>query len=77
VLETAYVELANVSPQVPAEPGIVPRLTARVVPLHHVVAVDAYIPGCPPDADRIWSALTMLARGEPVRTAEAPAARFG
>lgn len=77
VLATAYVELANSSPQVPAEPGIIPRLTPRVVPLHHVVAVDAYIPGCPPDADRIWSALMALARGEPVRAAEAPAARFG
>jgi NAD-reducing hydrogenase small subunit len=77
VLRTAYVERATATPQVPDEPGIVPRLTPRVVPLHHVVAVDAYIPGCPPDADRIWTALLTLARGESVRIAGAPAAKFG
>jgi NAD-reducing hydrogenase small subunit len=77
VLRTAYVDRATTAPQIPDEPEIVPRLTARVAPLHHVVPVDAYIPGCPPDADRIWSALVALLRGEPVRPAEAPAAKFG
>ena len=77
VLHNAYVEHASASPQVPDEPGILPHLTPRVVPLHHVVAVDAYIPGCPPDADRIWNALLALLHGEPVRAAEAPAAKFG
>jgi len=77
VLRTAYVERASVSPQVPDEPGILPRLIDRVVPLHHVVAVDAYIPGCPPDADRIWNALLALVRGESVQAADAPAPKFG
>jgi NAD-reducing hydrogenase small subunit len=77
VLRTAYIERATVSPQLPDELGIVPRLTTRVVPLHHVVPVDAYIPGCPPDADRIWNALLALLHGEPVRAAAAPAAKFG
>lgn len=75
VLKTAYLDRATFSPQVPDEPGIIPRLTRRVAPLHHVVPVDAYIPGCPPDADRIWAALLALLRGEPVRPADAPAAR--
>jgi NAD-reducing hydrogenase small subunit len=61
----------------PDEPGIVPRLTGRVAPLHHVVKVDAFIPGCPPDADRIWAALSALLQGGPVRAADAAAARFG
>lgn len=61
----------------PHEPGIVPELTRRVAPLHHVVPVDAFIPGCPPDADRIWSALLALVHEQPVRPPDAPAARFG
>jgi NAD-reducing hydrogenase small subunit len=63
--------------QPPNEPGIVPRLTARVAPLHHVVPVDEFIPGCPPDADRIWAALLALLHGQPVRAVDASAARFG
>jgi NAD-reducing hydrogenase small subunit len=61
----------------PEDPGIVPRLTRRVAPLHHVVSVDAFIPGCPPDAERIWAALLALVGGAPVRAPDAPAARFG
>jgi NAD-reducing hydrogenase small subunit len=61
----------------PHDPGIVPRLTARVAPLHHVVPVDEFIPGCPPDADRIWAALVALLHGQPVRADDASAARFG
>jgi NAD-reducing hydrogenase small subunit len=77
VLRNSYVERATTSAQVPDEAGIVPRLTARVAPLHHVVPIDAYIPGCPPGADRIWDALLALLHGQPVRPADAPAARFG
>ncbi|HLZ26868.1 MAG TPA: oxidoreductase [Chloroflexota bacterium] len=77
VLHNAYVERASAAPQVPDEPGILPHLTPRVVPLHHVVAVDGYIPGCPPDADRIWTALLALLHGEPVLAVDAPAAKFG
>ena len=77
VLRAAYVERSTLAGQVPDEPGILPRLTARVAPLHHVVPVDDYIPGCPPDADRIWQALLALLRGQPVRPADEPAAKFG
>ena len=76
VLRTSYVDRATVS-GIPEEPGIVPRLTARVAPLHHVVAVDEFIPGCPPDADRIWRALLALLAGEHVRPEPAPAEKFG
>jgi NAD-reducing hydrogenase small subunit len=77
VLKNAYVERATWTPQLPTEAGIVPRLTARVAPLHHVVHVDEYIPGCPPDADRIWAALLALVNGEHVRADNAPAPKFG
>jgi NAD-reducing hydrogenase small subunit len=44
-----------------------PVLLPRVLPLHQVVTVDAYIPGCPPDPERIWTLLSALLRNEPVQ----------
>ncbi|HET7769223.1 MAG TPA: NADP oxidoreductase [Chloroflexota bacterium] len=59
----------------PPDPdGIVPALLPRVEPLHRLVHVDAFLPGCPPDADRIWTAVGALLRGEPV---PGPVGRFG
>jgi NAD-reducing hydrogenase small subunit len=46
--------------------GIIPILLPRVLPLHQVIPVDAYIPGCPPDPERIWAAVKSLLQGEPV-----------
>jgi NAD-reducing hydrogenase small subunit len=45
---------------------VMPALLPRVVPLHQVIEVDGFIPGCPPDTERIWTAITALLRGEPV-----------
>jgi NAD-reducing hydrogenase small subunit len=42
---------------------IVPRLLPRVMPVHQVVPVDAFLPGCPPSADVIYFALTELLAG--------------
>ncbi|HET9920792.1 MAG TPA: hypothetical protein VFQ30_13165 [Ktedonobacteraceae bacterium] len=42
---------------------IVPRLLPKVLPVHQVVAVDAFLPGCPPPADVIYFALTELLAG--------------
>lgn len=42
---------------------IVPRLLPRVVPIHQVVEVDAFLPGCPPSADALYFALTELLAG--------------
>ena len=39
----------------------------RVHPLHEVVKVDHYIPGCPPSADAIWKFLTDLIEGRTPR----------
>jgi NAD-reducing hydrogenase small subunit len=49
---------------------IVPALIPRVLPLHQVIPVDAFIPGCPPEPDRIWAAVSALLAGEPVVLAE-------
>jgi NAD-reducing hydrogenase small subunit len=42
---------------------IVPRLLPRVLPVHQVVTVDAFLPGCPPSADVLYFALTELLAG--------------
>lgn len=60
VLKRAYLETADVNPQIPCEPGIVPPLLEKVMPLHEVIPVDCYLPGCPPPADRIKALLTQL-----------------
>lgn len=67
VLERGYLELADETPQIPAEDGIIPRLLDRVVPLHRVVPVDLYMPGCPPPADRIRRALEQVLAGQTPR----------
>ncbi|MEM2081207.1 MAG: oxidoreductase [Candidatus Bathyarchaeia archaeon] len=60
VLERAYVENADVNKQVPTE---VPELLEKVRPLHEVVKVDYFIPGCPPSATVINYVLTELLAG--------------
>ena len=65
VLERGYVELADRGAQHPHAPGIVPELLERVLPLHEVIEVDHFLPGCPPSAERIREFLEALLRGEP------------
>jgi NAD-reducing hydrogenase small subunit len=54
----------------------VPKLLPRVQPVHKVVPVDGFLPGCPPTADEIWAAVTALLDGRPIRDG-ATAPRFG
>ena len=76
VLDRAYKEGADVAPQTPLEPGIVPKLTPRVTPLHELVPVDLYLPGCPPPATRIKLLLEQVLAGKGVRLA-GPDIKFG
>jgi NAD-reducing hydrogenase small subunit len=55
---------------------IIPVLLPKVLPLHQLIAVDYFIPGCPPDADRIWTAVSALLQGQPVAFDE-PMRKFG
>lgn len=67
-LREAYVDsvtrpLAQ-SPTVPHHPDI-PRITDKVYPVHEVVKIDYFIPGCPPDGDTIFKVLDDLVHGRP------------
>ncbi len=64
VLQRAYVEGAQSNPGVPKEPGIVPALLERVTPVHEAVAVDYFLPGCPPPADRIKALMSQVLEGK-------------
>lgn len=64
VLRRAYLEGADVAAQIPAEPGILPTLLDRVQPVHEIVQVDTFLPGCPPPADRIRNVLEQILAGK-------------
>ncbi len=66
VLQRAYIENARHNPGLPKEDGIVPRLLPRVMPVHEVVKVEHFLPGCPPPAACIAALLgPMLIGVEP------------
>ncbi|MGA9380367.1 MAG: oxidoreductase [Phormidium sp.] len=64
VLRRCYLELGDTTPQLPNFPGIVPELLDKVRPVHEVIEVDMFLPGCPPSASRIQAALEPLLKGE-------------
>jgi NAD-reducing hydrogenase small subunit len=64
VLERAYLEGADIAAQIPCEPGIVPVLLPRVLPLRELVPVEFYLPGCPPPAPRIKQILVQVLAGK-------------
>lgn len=61
VLDRAYRENVTLQPQIPTRE--VPTLLTPVKPVHGVVAVDVFIPGCPPSAEAIWYVLSELIAG--------------
>ena len=77
VLDRGYGELADLAPQHPHAPGIVPELMEQVLPLHQVIAVDLFLPGCPPPAPRIRAALEPLRQGRRPELEGADLLRFG
>ncbi len=63
VLQCAYVENAQENRRVPDATGIVPTLLPLVRPVHELVRVEYFLPGCPPPADRIKAVLVELLAG--------------
>ena len=64
MLTRVYVEAPDAHGVMPETAGALPALLPKALPLHHVVPVDVYIPGCPPDAERIRAALLALLDGD-------------
>jgi NAD-reducing hydrogenase small subunit len=72
LFERAYVENVTLNPGIPHD--VVPALLPTAQPVHRVVKVDAFLPGCPPSADLIHRALVDLLEG---RVPDTRGARFG
>ena len=65
-LEEVYINGIGVeNPQIPDDPEI-PLLLDKVHPVHEVVKVDYFLPGCPPSADTIWTFLNELIEGKAI-----------
>jgi NAD-reducing hydrogenase small subunit len=63
VLQRAYIESVRNLPHLPKQDGIVPPLLERVVPVHELVHVEHFLPGCPPPASRIKELVVQLLNG--------------
>lgn len=61
VLDRAYLENAQLNQHIPVQ--VIPPLLDKSVPVHNVVDVDVFVPGCPPSADTIFYVLTELLNG--------------
>jgi NAD-reducing hydrogenase small subunit len=54
---------------IPDDPEL-PLPLNRVHPIHEVVRIDHFLPGCPPSADAIWTFLQQLIAGRPGQTGQ-------
>lgn len=61
ITQRAYLEEGLLQPQLPTTG--VPPLLPKVRPVHSVVKVDVYVPGCPPHADTIFYVVSELLAG--------------
>jgi NAD-reducing hydrogenase small subunit len=59
-LDRAYVKGGDLNAMLPCQAGIVPKLLDRVLPLHEVIDVDDFLPGCPPPAVQIRALLEKI-----------------
>lgn len=64
VLQEVYQSRSGLAPgsAIPNDAEL-PLLLDKVHPIHEVVRVDYFLPGCPPSADAIWKFLTDLIAG--------------
>ena len=64
ILEEVYHTSIGLAPgsSIPNDPEL-PLPLNKVHPIHEVVKIDYFLPGCPPPADAIWKFLTDLIAG--------------
>jgi NAD-reducing hydrogenase small subunit len=64
LLGDVYVRRRGLAPgsRVPDDPEL-PLPLARVHPIHEVMHIDHFLPGCPPSADAIWAFVSALLEG--------------
>jgi NAD-reducing hydrogenase small subunit len=77
ILQRVYVDGVDLQGQIPAEEGIVPRLLDQVRPVHTVVPVEVYLPGCPPPAGRIRAVIEQVLAGQAPRVEGRELIKFG
>lgn len=64
MLRRVYVDGPDRHGVLPDDASVVPGLLPQARPLHHVIDVDVWLPGCPPSADRIRAAVEQLLAGD-------------
>jgi NAD-reducing hydrogenase small subunit len=67
-LDEAYLNALTCDPEdriIPNDEEL-PIILDKVYPLHEIVKIDHFLPGCPPSADLIWEAVTALVEGRPI-----------
>lgn len=73
VLDLIYWQRADHNPGVPRQN--IPALLPQSLPLHRVIKVDLFLPGCPPPAGAIVQALTTVLDGGDLT--QLPTLKFG
>ena len=63
LLEESYINGIGIeNPQIPTSPEL-PHILEEVSPIHEVVKIDFFLPGCPPPADAFWQILNDIVEG--------------
>jgi NAD-reducing hydrogenase small subunit len=63
-LEEVYLKSPDmINPHIPNDPEL-PLLLDKVYPVHEVIKIDYFLPGCPPSADTFYRFLSELIEGK-------------